>query len=546
MTLRPYQSDAIRSVIEYWEAGGGNPLVSMATGTGKSVVIAGLVQELHAINSDVRLVMLTHVKELVAQNVAALLRHHPTANVGINAASLNRRDRHQPILFAAIQSIYRNAREIGRRDVVLIDEAHLTPRDGDGMYRRFLSELREVNPELRVVGLTATPFRLDSGRLDKGDDKLFDQITFDYGIGQGIADGFLSPLISKATARTLDVSGVAKRGGEFVAGSLESAIDKDWITQEAVAEICAMGEARRSWLVFCAGVSHAEHVRDAFRARGVTCEMVFGETPQGERDRIVRDFREGRLRCLTNVSVLTTGFDAPGTDLVAMLRPTLSTGLYIQMVGRGTRLAAGKENCLILDFAGNVRRHGPVDAINVTGSGASTKADETRVMAKTCPQCQELLALNARSCTACGHEFPVPEPKPKHEARADEASAILTIEPPVWVQVDDLRVFRHEKPGGTPTLRAEYGSGTMVYRQWLCFDHPPGFARDKARHWWRGVAGTEPPASVNEAIDRQHELKAPAEIRVKAAGKYWEVLAWRGRLERETPLLAQLEDDIVF
>lgn len=531
MNLRPCQTKAITSVIDYWCRGGGNPLVSMATGTGKSHVIAGLVKKLHAINPQVRLVMLTHVKELVAQNVQQLLRHYPSANVGINSAGLGRRDRHQPVLFASIQSIFReDSHGIGPRDVVLIDECHLTPRDGDGMYQTFISALRRDNPDLRVAGLTATPFRLDSGRLDMGKDRLFDEMVYDYGIGQGITDGFLSPLISKATAQTLDVSGVARRGGEFIPGALESAVDQDWITREAVTEITTMGAARRSWLIFCAGVKHAAHVRDEIRSRGITCEMVTGETPQGERDRILKSFKEGRIRALTNVSVLTTGFDSPGIDLVAMLRPTLSTGLYIQMVGRGTRLAPSKDNALILDFAGNVRRHGPVDAIDITKGGkAAGKSDVTEVRAKECPSCQELVALGTRACPCCGHEWPEPAAKPAHDARADATVAILSTEPPVWTAVDDARYFRHEKPGAPATLRVEYGCGMQVYRQWLCFDHAPGFALTKAHQWWRQHAGTPAPATVAEALERINDIHTPDEIRVKANGKYWDILGFRNR-----------------
>jgi DNA repair protein RadD len=532
ISARPYQTEAVQSVIDYWCEGGGNPLVSMATGTGKSVVIAQLVKELESLNPGIRIVMLVHSRELVAQNAAALLRHHPTAHIGINSAGLNRRDTRQPILFASIQSVFRhNADSIGRRDVIMIDEAHLTPRKGDGMYRTFLATMKAANPDMRVVGFTATPFRLDSGRLDKGADRLFDDLIYDYGIGRGIEDGYLSPLISKATARTLDVSGVAKRGGEFVEGALQAAIDKDWITQEAVSEIVAMGEDRRSWLVFCAGVDHAIHVRDAIRARGVSCETVTGETPIGERDRMLRDFKAGKLRCLTNVSVLTTGFDAPATDLVAMLRPTLSAGLYIQMVGRGTRLAPAKENALILDFAGNVRRHGPVDVVSVTGGPGGTEgaAKEGDVRAKECPTCATLVALNTRTCPVCSHEWPPLADKPKHEARADASVAILSTEPPAWVPVEDVRYFRHEKAGSHPTLRVEYGSGMSVYRQWLCFEHDPGFALNKAHQWWRQMAGTAPPATVDEALERASEITPPDEIRVKPNGKYFEIVGLRHR-----------------
>lgn len=528
-SLRPYQQSAIDAVLSYWADGGENPLVEMATGTGKSVVISTLTRDLLTRWPDMRVIMLVHVKELVEQNAKAMIRTWPQVPIGINSAGLGRRDMRAQVLCASIQSVYRAGRELGPRDLILVDEAHLVPREGEGMYRRLLDDLRETVPDLRVAGFTATPFRLDSGRLDKGDGRLFSEIVYTYGIAEGIRDGFLSPLISKATATTLDVSGVARRGGEFVAGALEVAIDKDWITREAVTEMASLGADRRSWLVFCAGVQHAIHLRDEIRSRGISCETVTGETPAGERDRIIRDFRDGRIRALTNAMVLTTGFDAPSVDLVAMLRPTLSTGLYVQIVGRGTRIAPGKENCLVLDYAGNVRRHGPVDAITV-GQTASAKdegaAKEGDVRAKACPSCQTLLALNARTCSTCGHEFPG-EDKPKHEARADAEVSILSTAAPAWVPVSDWRWYRHVKPGSPPSLRVEYDCGMSVHRSWICFEHP-GYAGDKAKAWWRRSGGPLPvPETVDEAIARQVEIAPHTAVQVRPDGKFFQVVAFR-------------------
>lgn len=521
--LRDYQREAIDSVLSYWAEGGGNPLVEAATGTGKSVIIATLVRELMERWPDMRVLSLVHVKELVEQNVRALLRTWPQAPVGINSAGLGRRDKRSPILFASIQSVYRqDGYSLGPRDLILIDEAHLLPRSGEGMYRTLLDKLREHVPDLRVAGFTATPYRLDTGRLDKGDGRLFSEIVYSYDIARGIADKWLSPLVSKATATTLDVSGVAKRGGEFVAGELEYAVDRDWITKSAVDELVAYGEQRRSWLVFAAGVSHAEHLRDAIRARGIPCETVTGETPNGERDRIIRQFRQGQLRCLTNAQVLTTGFDAPFVDLIAMLRPTLSTGLYVQIVGRGTRIARGKRDCLVLDYAGNVRRHGPVDALLI--KEPSEGGGEAPV--KECPGCHSLIHASYRACPDCGHEFP-PSEEPKHAAQADGLRSVLSNYTPSWHEVRDVRFFRHVKEGSPLSLRVEYACGLTVYRQWICLEHA-GFARSKAHAWWSRMGGRQPfPSTVEDALARAGELTMPSEVQIKPAGKYFEVVGYR-------------------
>ena len=533
MNLRPYQSDAIGAVLSYWQSGGENPLVEMATGTGKSLVQAALLRRLIGDYPDMRVVCLVHVRELVEQNAMAILRAWPGAPIGINSAGLGRRDKRSQILFASIQSIHReDAYSLGERDLVLIDEAHLVPHDGEGMYRTFIGRLRERVPDLRIAGFTATPYRTNGGRIDLGDGAIFNEIVYKYGIAAGIKDGFLSPLISKATAAQIDVSVVKRTKGEFVQAALERAVDTDETTAAAVREIVAYGAERRSWVVFCAGVDHALHVRDALKASGVSAETVSTKTEKGERTRILRAFKAGQIRCLTNCSVLTTGFDAPQIDLIAMLRPTLSPGLFVQMVGRGTRIAPGKADCLVLDFAGNVKRHGPVDTIGVGyGNVAAGKDAEKEVRAKECPNCMALIALGYRTCPHCDHEFPPPEDDgPKHDAHADSERSILSNAPPAWVAVSGMRFYRHEKICRTPTLRVEYSCGLAVHREWVGFESLTGPGRERARQWWMKHGGKTPaPETVDEARQRSRELTWPAEILVKPSGKYFEVVGARGR-----------------
>ncbi len=419
----------------------------------------------------------------------------------------------------------------------MIDEAHLTPREGNGQYRSLLERLRDKRPDMRVIGFTATPYRLNTGRLDLGDDRLFDETVYTYGIRQGIEDGFLSPLISKASAVEIDVSSIARRGGEFVPGALEAASDKEEITRAAVAEIMALGADRRSWLVFCAGVKHAHHVRDEFRAQGISCETITGDTDSGARARIIAQFKSGQIRCLTNAQVLTTGFDAPGVDLVAMLRATLSTGLYVQIVGRATRLADGKKDALILDFAGNVRRHGPVDAIEVReprkkgkkgDQEGAAKVDDVR--AKECPSCKNLVALNTRSCQHCGHEFPAAD-NPKHEAEADAETTITTLEAvkPREIPVINWYVRRHTKPGSPDSMRVTYLAGVKTYDEWVCVEHF-GPARNMAERWFR-AHGVTAPKTVEEAMRLFTTLTMPTHISVKPDGKYWRVVSWRAAMK---------------
>lgn len=520
LTLRPYQQEAIDAIYGYFAAASGHPLVVIPTAGGKSLVMASFVKGVLERWPDQRLLVVTHVRELIAQNHAELIGLWPDAPAGIYSAGLGRRDLGARILFAGIQSIHKRAYDIQQCDLVLVDEAHLIPGASNTMYRKFLDTLARINPHLKVIGFTATPYRTGAGMLHEGDGALFTDIAYEVSVRRLIDEGWLCPLVSKAADTKLDVSGVGSRGGEFIAGQLQAAVDLPGITASAVDEIVALGADRRSWLAFCAGVEHAEHVAEALRERGITAATIFGETPKAERDRTIAAFKRGEIRALASMGVLTTGFNAPCVDLIAMLRPTKSTGLYVQMAGRGTRLAPGKENCLVLDFAGNVARHGPIDAVDPKRPGKG-KGDAP---VKTCPECQSILHASLRACPDCGHVFPPPEPKVEASA---STLAILSKGGPEWVPVDDVRYHRHQKDGSRPTLRVEYRCGLLVHREWICFEHT-GYARQKAVHWWRQRAPHLPvPTSVDAALGSTNALSMPTEIAIRPKGRFTEIVSAR-------------------
>jgi DNA repair protein RadD len=511
--LRPYQHEALNALYAYFATKAGHPLVVLPTGTGKSVVIAAFVANALHDFPDTRILIVTHVRELISQNFSEMVALWPECPAGIHSAGLGQRNLHAQVLFAGIQSIHRHAYDVQRADLVLIDEAHLIPRSANTMYGRFLADLRKINPHLKVIGLTATPYRLDSGLLHDGDDALFSDIAYDYPIGEAIAHGYLCGLIPKQTATQLDTQGVHTRGGEFIAGELERAVDKDTITKAAVAEIVALGRERHSWLCFCAGVDHAEHVAAEIRAHGFTCEAVTGDTPSARRDQLIADFKAGRLRALTNVAVLTTGFNHPGIDLIAMLRPTKSAGLYIQQAGRGTRLAPTKTNCLVLDFAGNVKRHGPIDKINPKRPGDG----EGDAPVKLCPNCDTICFAGVRVCPDCGFEFPKPQALILPTASTD---AILSNQRKAeWIRVDSVAYDRHTKPGKPPSLKVEYRCGLNAHREWVCFEHS-GYARQKAVLWWQRRSPLPVPDTVAQALALTAQLPTPTEIAVMPDGRY--------------------------
>lgn len=523
LQLRPYQDAALSDLWNWLGSNPGNPLVVLPTGAGKSLVIAEWCRLMFDVDPQSRVIVLTHVRELVAQNYAELMGLWPEAPAGIYSAGLNRRDMGARLMFASIQSVHRKAFQIQQCDLVLVDEAHLIPRSADTMYGRFLADLKTINPHIRVVGLTATPFRLDSGRLDQGDDAMFDAIAHETGVRGLFEDGYLCPPRSYRQKAQIDTSRVGIRAGEFISAQLESAAMDPETINAIVDRICEAGADRRGWLVFGCTVAHCEALADALRERGHDGHGVFGDTEKKLRDRYIAEFKAGHLRFLVSQGVLTTGFNAKHVDLVALARPTKSTGLYIQMIGRGTRLSpeTGKTDCLVLDFGGNIARHGPFDdpfipAAKVKGEGVAPF--------KECPECELAVGTMTKFCPACGYEFPPPERtvSPKHDEKP-----VLSVEPD-WIAVDEVLYHVHKKEGKPDSLRVEYRCGLTFHKEWVCFDHG-GYARTKAEGWWIRRAGAPVPANVAEAHDLalMGELPTPAAIMLRRNGKYDEIAGYQ-------------------
>lgn len=520
--LREYQEAAVVSIFDYFTARDGNPLVVLPTGAGKSLVLGEFLRRACVLYPETRALVLSHVKELLVQDAAAILRLWPDAPLSLYSAGLNKKDLSGQIVVAGIQSIHRIAYDVQQCDLVLIDEAHLVTSKDTGMYRRFLRDLSVINPHLKIVGLTATAFRTDSGLLHRGKDRLFTDICHEVELSYLIDEGYLSPLRCKRTDTTMSVEGVHVRGGDYVQSELAAAVDIDELNRAIVGELVEKAAGRGSWLLFCVNVEHANHIASLVREAGVSCETVFGDTPAAERARILGEFKRGEIRCIANVGVLTTGFDAPGVDLIGFLRPTKSKGLYVQMSGRGTRLAEGKSDCLVLDFAGVVAEHGPVDMVKGGVKGDKSDEDEPKkAPTKECEQCHELCAAGCRECPACGHPFPPPKLR---LAKTAIQSAILARElKDEWLDVTGVTYRAHHKFGSPTSLRVEYRCGMVHYPEWVCLEHF-GFPRQKAVSWWNKRApGSPVPDTVDEALDLVDELPVPKAIIVRPEGKYFDI-----------------------
>ena len=517
ITLRPYQTASIDALYRYFETNDGNPLIVLPTGAGKSLVMAAFIHGAITQYPSTNVLLLTHVKELIAQDAQAILRYWPEAPVGIWSAGLGKKTRAQ-ITVAGIQSIHRLPASFASTDLVIVDEAHLIPRSSETMYGRFLAGLRHYNPALKVIGLTATPYRMDSGMLTQGESRIFTDIAYEANVGDLIKEGYLCPLVAKRGAEgEIDVAGVHTRGGEFAAGELQDAANKDELIEGAMHEVERLASDRQHILGFCSGIDHARRCTEVANARGWSAAYVSGEMAAGERDETIRRFTSGELRMLFNAQLLTTGFDYPSIDCIMMLRPTQSVGLYIQIMGRGLRKDGVKQNTLVLDFAGNIIRHGPIDQVRVRGGKAGD--GDGLAPAKACPSCGEIVHTSVMECPGCGHIW---ERKPAHGTEAADAVVVAALEKPRVYLVESVEYSKHEKPGKPPSLKVVYQCGISDFTEWVPIEDDRSYVRKHAVHWfWK--RGAVCPDKVDDALEMIDRIPAPDSITVKLDGKYWRV-----------------------
>lgn len=323
MILRHYQQQAVDAVYDHLRTRDDNPVIVIPTAGGKTPIIATICRD--AVSKwNGRVLILAHVKELLEQAVEKLNIMAPDLMVGVYSAGLNSRDTLAPIIVAGIQSVYKRANELGAFDLILVDEAHQVPLEGDGIYRSFLQDMKEINPNVRLIGLTATPYRMKSGMIC-GKDNLLNHICYEIGVKELITQGYLCPLVSKAGRRVVDTSKLHVRSGEFIASEMEELMDEENLVLAACSEIAGYTNDRNSCLIFASGVKHAEHITRILRQDyDLDVECVLGDTPSLFRTQHLEDFKSGKLKYLVNVGVLTTGFDAPCIDCVVLLRPTNS------------------------------------------------------------------------------------------------------------------------------------------------------------------------------------------------------------------------------
>ncbi|QBQ71144.1 DNA/RNA helicase [Shewanella phage S0112] len=553
MKLRYYQEEAVASVFDYFHNNAGNPIIAMPTGTGKSVVIAELCRKIRSQYPGQRIMMLTHVKDLIEQNFDKLLTIWPTAPAGIYSAGIGRRDTKNGILYAGIQSVANNPDSFGHIDLIIIDECHRVSHKDDTSYLLVIEALKKINPYLKVIGLSATPWRVGLGLLTNG--KIFTDICYDItqmeDFNRLLDEGYLSYLIPKKTSMEYDLSNVRTTGGDYNRGDLDKEIAKKDLTRNALDETVTYAELydRHHWMVFCTSINHCLQVADILEEYGISYAMAHSKQTNAQNDQAIEIFKQGKVTALINMDKLTTGFDAPHVDLLCILRPTKSVGLWVQILGRGTRvvyasgypletpqqrlqaIAAGpKPNCLVLDFAGNTGRLGPINAPVIPDpkkrrKGGNSAGAPIRVCQAKLPNgliCNTQVHFSVRRCPECGTEFPVSINL--LETASDKAliasSKDLEDQKRLeWFNVVNVTYSRHLKDGRPDSIRVTYHCGLRRFTDFLCFDHG-GAAKAEARQWWRKRSEWEPPPSVDEALKYLHTVATPSRIEVWINRKY--------------------------
>lgn len=525
---RAYQQEIEDAVFDYLFAEDGNPIVASPGGTGKSFVMAKLTKRFVTDFPGTRVILLAQDSKLLDQNSDELYHLWPTAPAGIYSAGLKQRDTRQDIIFAGIQSVAKRADEFGIRHIVIVDECDQISHRDETLYQRFINDLKRTNPKLRVIGFTATPYRLGMGCLTNLDlwDKVVIDLTKTERFNWFVEHNYLAPLVTKRTVKEIDVTHVSMKGGEFDAHDLQEVADTDELNKAVVEECIRYGKDRRHWLVFSSGVKHGHKLAKLFNSKGIPTLMLSGEDSMAVREAGEEAFKRGEVRCLVNCGLYGRGWNMPALDMIAWVRATQSTALWIQGTVRGTRTAPGKQDCLVLDFAGNIRRLGPINDPVVPQPRRKGDAVKGEAPVKECPQCFSYLHTRTMICPDCGYVFPPPSTI-KKTASEDEILKNVNKGP----QIEEFKVLgiRYRaclSKKGTRYLKVTYSVGTNAFHECKFFDSENAFHQRNLKIWWEFRGGSAPlPADVDEALERaENELRVPAIIRVDISPKYPEVV----------------------
>ncbi|WP_110685980.1 DEAD/DEAH box helicase [Salinicola aestuarinus] len=594
--LRPYQCQAVDNVIAHFRQSDDPAVVVLPTGSGKSLVIADLARRARG-----RVLVLAHVRELVEQNHAKYLAYGLEAD--IFSAGLKRKESTRQVVFGSVQSVVNglDAFATGDFTLLVIDECHRVALSRDALaapaneqrsastYEKVIARLRQARPNLKVLGLTATPYRLGEGFLYyrhyhgmvRGpEEAFFRDCVFEQPLRVMVRKGYLAePRRIDAAMAFYDFSRLLpQRNGQFAERDLNAVVEGNRATPQIIADIIERARDREGVMIFAATVAHAEEV--VGRLPSTESALITGATPGPERERLIAAFKAREVKYLVNVAVLTTGFDAPHVDVIAMLRPTESVGLYQQIVGRGLRLSPGKTDCLILDYAGNpwdlyapeiaqakpdsesepvqvecpacgfanifwgkrdgelvLEHHGRrcqglvekgqdralgvrSNPTGMTEAGARERRQQCtfRFRFKVCEQCGGENDIAARACGHCGERLVDPDDKLRDALKLRHAKVL---------RVSGMELQATTNGRGVPRLKVIYhDEDGETLEEWFGLETPAQqhvFERVFLRQHLRAPGSGWRPVSAEEATREADRLRAPDFVIARRTGRHWRI-----------------------
>jgi len=517
MKPRDYQNEAFNRAIDYMSrCPDRHGIIAMPTGTGKSLVIS-MVADFVSREWGTDVLILSHSESILKQDHKQMSEFIP--DIGLYSSGLGSRTI-KKVTVAGIQSVFNKSELFANVGLVIIDECHSISNESNSMYRHFLSNVGSI-----YLGFTATPYRLSSGLMYGKPASLFHDMIYDLTtldkFNELIEQGYLCRLKVPSTQFTIDTDGLHHRAGDFVERELSALVDKDEITEAALIETCYVAKEYncKKWIIFAIDINHAEHIAEALITKGISAGVVHSKM-DFDKDWVINAHKTGEITALVNVNMLTTGYDDPEIDLIVMLRPTESPVLHVQSAGRGTRIAPGKEFCVFLDFAGNTKRLGPINAVQVK---EKYKLDDKigEPIYKTCPECESLTYPACKICAECGHEF-------EFITRLEyESSKIEVIsENRTWYCVDSVNYDEIILPSSIVAARCVYRCGVKRFNELFCLNHE-GYARTRAIGVlkFRGASNSDL-KNVGDFITSTTPLKEPKRILVDSSQKHPRIMKY--------------------
>ena len=564
-SLRPYQTEAVKRVVSHFRATSAPAVVVLPTGSGKSLVIAELARLARG-----RVLVLAHVRELVEQNHAKYQAYGLEAD--IFSAGLKRKEASRQVVFGSVQSVVRNLEQFNDASFTLlvIDECHRVSLEEDSSYRQVIEHLRSQNPQLKILGLTATPFRLGQGfiyhrhhhgMVRGSEESFFADCVFEQPLRLMVKQGFLAaPKRLDMAIEGYDFSALApSSSGLFREEELNRVVAGNRATPGIIAQVVEYAADRQGVMIFAATVAHAEEIMGYLPAD--QSALITGATVSAERTALIDAFKARKLKYLVNVAVLTTGFDAPHVDLIAILRPTESVSLYQQIVGRGLRLSPGKEECLILDYAGNPwdlyapevgepkpdsdsepvqvpcpdcghanlfwgKRDGELVIEHFGRRCQGLVEDDTgrrsqctfRFRFKVCDACGAENDIAARRCHGCEKLLVDADDKLKEALRLKDAKVL---------RVSGMQLEATTNGRGLPRLKATYhDEDGESLSEWFALETPAqrrAFYVVFLRAHLRAPGGKWQPTTPDEVVNEQRRLRHPDFVVGRKVGRHFQI-----------------------